>query len=346
MAAVASISRNGVVLRVAPRGGDVKTRIGLLVAVLLAAALMAFAPARAAEKVTVGLIGSPDSGGWLYYIGVDKGFFAQEGVEPDFIYVPTAPGLMQQLVGGSLDVVGVDGVVEPIHAVAKGASVAILRMISGTTPYEMIAKPSINSVKDLKGKIITIGGLMDINRIYLERIMQANGIKWGEYDVVVIGNSAQRYAALKSGSVDATMLVPPTAFTAEAAGFKNIAMIKDYAADLPMAAADVTNAWGSAHQAAAKAMVAAIDKSVAWFYDPKNRDEAIDILVKVSNTDRGQVAHTYDFTRQIAMYSKDNTVSRSDLQHLIDAMHAVGDLQGATVTPDELVIKGLTPMVE
>jgi NitT/TauT family transport system substrate-binding protein len=324
-----------------------KMKIGLLfTAALLSAALAAATPALAADKVSVGLIGSPDSGGWLYYIGVNKGFFAQEGVEPDFIYVPTAPGLMQQLVGGSLDVVGVDGVVEPIHAVAKGASVAILRMISGTTPYEMIAKPSINSVKDLKGKTITIGGLMDINRIYLERIMQANGIKWGEYDVVVIGNSAQRYAALKSGSVDATMLVPPTAFTAEDAGFKRIAMIKDYAADLPMAAADVTTAWGGAHQATAKAMVAALDKSVAWFYDPKNREEAIDILVNISHADRGQVEKTYDFTNEIAMYSKDDTVSRTDLQHLIDAMHSVGDLQGASVTPDQLVIKGLTPLTE
>ena len=129
----------------------------------------------------------------------------------------------------------------------------------------MIAKPTINSIKDLKGKIITIGGLMDINRIYLERIMQANGIKWGEYDVVVIGNSAQRYAALKSGSVDATMLVPPTAFTAEAAGFKNIAMIKDYAADLPMASADAMVAWAKAHEDLARKLVTALDQSAAFF---------------------------------------------------------------------------------
>lgn len=321
----------------------------LLVGALAALASAVFAagmPTLAADKVSIGLIGSPDSGGWLYFIGVDKGFFAKAGIDPEFIYVPTAPGLMQQLVGGSLDVVGVDGVVEPIHAVAKGASVAILRMVSGLTPYEVIAKPSIGSIKDLKGKIITIGGLMDINRIYLERIMQANGIKWGEYDVVIIGNSAQRYAALKSGSVDATMLVPPIAFTAEAAGFKNIAMIKDYAPDLPMAAADVTTEWGTAHEQTAKAVVAALDQSVQWFYDDKNRDEAIDILVNASHADRGQVAHTYDFTRQIEMYSRDNTVSRTDLQHLIDAMHSVGDLQGATVTPDQLVIKGLTPLAE
>lgn len=324
-------------------------RIGIIGAAFLAAALAVVAPAapaRAADKISIGLIGSPDSGGWLYFIGVKQGFFAAHGIEPEFVYVPTAPGVMQQLVGGSLDVVGVDGVVEPIHAAAKGASVAILRMISGTTPYAVIAKPSINSIKDLKGKTITIGGLMDINRIYLERIMLANGIKDGDYDIVVIGNSAQRYAALKSGSVDATMLVPPIAFVAEKAGFKKIAMIKDYAADLPMASADVMTAWAKAHEAQAKAVVAALDEAVAWFYDDKNRDAAVQILVDASNADRAQVEQTYDFIRQIAMYSKDDTVSRTDLQHLIDAMKSIGDLQGVTVTPDQLVLSSLTPMAK
>src|SRR6185437_13125358 len=265
-------------------------RIGFFVTAIILnvlAVLSPVSPAHAADKLTIGLIGSPDTGGWLYYIAIHEGYFAKQGIEPDFIYVPTAPGVMQQLVSGSLDVVGVDGVVEPIHARAKGADVAILRMTSNTTPYEMIAKPSIASIKDLKGKTITIGGLMDINRIYLERIMQANGIKDGDYDIVVIGNSAQRFAALQSGSVDATMLVPPTSFAAEKAGFKSIAMIKDYAADLPMASADVMTPWAKAHEAQAKAVVAALDEAVAWFYDDKNRDAAIQILVDASHADRG-----------------------------------------------------------
>src|SRR6185437_3700887 len=287
-------------------------RIGFFVTAIILnvlAVLSPVSPAHAADKLTIGLIGSPDTGGWLYYIAIHEGYFAKQGIEPDFIYVPTAPGVMQQLVSGSLDVVGVDGVVEPIHARAKGADVAILRMTSNTTPYEMIAKPSINSIKDLKGKTITIGGLMDINRIYLERIMQANGIKWGEYDVVVIGNSAQQ-----SGSVDATMLVPPTAFTAEKAGFKNLAMIKEYAGDLPMASADVMVPWAKAHEDIAKRLVAGLDLAAAFFYDDAKRATSIQILVDMSKADPAQVAQSYDLARKIDMYARKSSVSRTDLQ--------------------------------
>src|SRR4029077_2953013 len=86
---------------------------------------------------------------------------------------------------------------EPIHAVEKGAPVALLRIIGQVSPYAMLAKPGITSIKDLKGKTICIGGLLDINRVYLERIMQANGLRNGDYDITVVGNTAGRFAALK-----------------------------------------------------------------------------------------------------------------------------------------------------
>ncbi|MGH7087287.1 MAG: ABC transporter substrate-binding protein [Stellaceae bacterium] len=319
-------------------------RLRTLIAAAMGAALAAAAPAHALEKITTGLIGSPNTGGWPFYIGVSEGFFAKAGIEPQFVYVPTAPGLVQQLVGGSLDVVGNIGVVEPIHAVAKGAKIAILRMTEGTTPYEMVAQPSIKSIKELKGKTICIGGLMDINRVYLERIMQANGLKDSDYDLLIIGNTAQRYAALKSGTVAATMLVPPTSFFANKEGYSNLGLIKDYAKDIPMGSADVSIAWADAHRDAAKELVKVLDQSIAWFYDEKNRDKAIDILTKLSHADRNQVAESYDFVHKIGMYEKGEGVSRTNLQHLIDAMKSIGDLKGTPVKPEQLVIAGLTPL--
>jgi NitT/TauT family transport system substrate-binding protein len=107
----------------------------------------------------------------------------------------------------------------------------------------MLAKPSITSIKELKGKTICIGGLIDINRVYLERIMQANGLKDGDYDITVVGNTAGRFAALKSGAVDATMLAPPVNFFAEDAGFRNVGMIMDYAGDMPFGGTVVSLAY-------------------------------------------------------------------------------------------------------
>lgn len=98
----------------------------LLTAILFACAWVP-RPATALDRVTVGTVGAPSGGQFPYLIGVKKGFFAAEGLELDTIFVPSAPGLIQQLVGGSLDVVSTSGLVEPILAVAKGAPIAIIR---------------------------------------------------------------------------------------------------------------------------------------------------------------------------------------------------------------------------
>jgi len=312
----------------------------------LAALMLAMAgPARAVETIVTGMLGSANSGGWPIYIALSKGYFTDAGVALDMIYVPTPPGLVQQLAAGSLDLVGTIGVVEPIHAIEKGAPVALLRIFGAVSPYMMMAKPSIASIKGLKGKTVMIGGIVDINRIYLERMMQANGLHDGDYDMVIAGSTGARFAALKSGTIDATMLAAPFGFYAEAQGFRNIGMILDYAGDLPFSGTDVSIAYAAKHRDAVIAFRTALDRAIAWFEDSANRTEAIDILVGVMHTNRDEIAESYDFLRKIHYFATTDAVSRKSLQSLIDAMKELGDIDG-TITPERLVIPGLTALTD
>jgi NitT/TauT family transport system substrate-binding protein len=299
----------------------------------------------AAETIQTGMIGAPNAAGWVWYVGIEKGFFSEAGINLDLIYVPTASGLVQQLAAGSLDIVGDVGVVEPIHAVERGAPVALLRIIGRVSAYEMLAKPDIASIKDLKGKTICIGGLIDINRVYLDRIMKAAGLADGEYDMTVIGNTAGRFAALKSGAADATMLAPPVNFFAEDAGFRNIGMILDYAGDLPFSATDVSLPYAARHKEILTRLLAALDKSVAWFDDPANRGEAVDILVRQMKSPREPVERSYDYLRKIDYFARNNDVSRSRMQNLINAMRALGDIKSG-ITPERVVMPGLAHLVD
>ena len=308
----------------------------------LACALgFAHAPVQAAEKVQFGLIGAANSAEWEYYVGIQKGFFAEAGVEPDIIYVPTAPGLAQQLAAGSLDMIDI-GAVEPIHAVARGASVAIVRVTGAVPLYELVGKSTLNSLKDLKGHTVVIGGLVDINRVYLERVLKAVGLKDSDIDITVSGSTASRFAALKSGTADMTMLAPPINFFAEAAGFKNLGMMIDYAKDLPFGATDVSRAYAEKHRDTVIHFRDALNKSIAWFLNDANRDAAIDILLKeMQNASRDDVAKSYDYLRKIGYFSKDDTVSRKSLESLMDEMTAIGDTDGK-VPFDKLVLSGVT----
>jgi NitT/TauT family transport system substrate-binding protein len=309
----------------------------------IAAALLALwlsAPiAGAAEKFEAGLLGSPNSAGWIWYIAQAEGFFAKANLEPDIIYVPTPAGLMQQLAAGSLDTVEI-GVVEPIHAIARGAPVAILRIMGAVPPYEMVA--NVKTVKELKGKTIVIGGLLDINRVYLNRIMSGNGLHDGEYDITTVGNTPGRFAALKSGSADATMLAAPFNFFAEAAGFHNVGLILDYAKDLPFGSTDVSLAYAKDHRDALLRLLDVLEQSSVWFNDLNNRDAAIDVLLKAMRSDqRDDTAKSYDYMRRIGYFEPKGIVSRKSIATVEKEMAAIGD-SAENVPFDKLVLPGVT----
>ena len=226
--------------------------------------------------------------------------------------------------------------------VARGAPVAILRVTGATPLYELVAKPTINSIKDLKGHTVVIGGLLDINRVYLERVLKAAGLKDSDIDITVSGSTASRFAALKSGSADMTMLAPPINFFAEAAGFKNIGMMIDYAKDLPFGSTDVSLAFAEKNHDAVVHLKDAINKSIAWFNADSNRDAAIDLLAaEMKSSNRDDIAKSYDYLRKIGYFVNDYTVSRKSLESLMNEMTAIGDTDGK-VPFDKLLLPGVT----
>ena len=319
---------------------SMRRTLGLLIGLALG---IAAPSARALETIETGLIGSPQAGGWPYYIALEKGFFTEAGVALDIVYVPTAAGLVQQLAAGSLDVVNI-GIVEPIHAVARGAPVVIVRVTGAVPPYAVIARPEIKTIQDLKGHIVVIGGLLDINRVYLERVLKAGGLKDSDIEITVIGATAGRYAALKSNAAQATMLVPPYNFIAEAAGFTNLGAMMKFASDLPFGSTDVSLAFAKKRPDALKGFVTALDKGMAWFDDPANRAAAIDLLDKeMKGANREGVEKSYDFFREIGYFPKGAAVSRKKLDTLMDDMTAIGDTDGK-VPFEKLILPGVTPV--
>ena len=273
-----------------------------------------------------------------------KGLFAHRNIKPDVVFVQSAR-LVQQLAAGSLDIIAVNGLAEPLHAVEKGAPVAIMRIIGQTTNYVMIARRGIPDLKSLKGKKIAIGGLRDINKIYLDRVLVPNGLKDGDYDIIVIGATGARFAALQSGAIDATMLVPPFNFTALKAGFASLGLVSDYAKDLPQTGMQISSRWAATHQAQAKAINEVIDEAVAWFYKPENREEAIDILTQASKAKREEIAESYDFLVGIDFFAHTSTIRRTPLNAMMKDMVALKDM-GSVIPIEQLMVKGLNELTD
>jgi len=310
----------------------------------LALASSAAASVRAADTVTVGTVGSASANLWPVIIGLKKGFFAEQGVTIDLVYVQSSAQMIQQLTSGSLDITMSTGLVDPIRAIDKGSPIAIVRLESQSPPYALVAKPAIKSLKDLKGKTISLGGPKDITRIYVERMLAPSGVKAGEFDMVFAGATAARAQALLSGAVDAAILLPPFNFQAVAQGFNELGLTVDFTPELPFSGTVVSLAWAKEHQALLARVLAAHAKSIAWFEDDRNRAEAVELMVSASHLKTDEVEKAYDFFRKGRFFEPTGRISRKKLGALIDALVNLGDIPKLDI--ERLVMPGVVQMTD
>jgi NitT/TauT family transport system substrate-binding protein len=301
---------------------------------------LAAAPALAAETVILGSVGSTSANGWPTYVAVDKGFFAAEDIKPDLVFAQSNAAVVQQLAAGSINFATNAGLVDPLRAIDKGAPIAVLRVEIQSPPYALLAKPTIKSMKELRGKVLSVGGAKDITRIFVERMLAAEGVKPGEFDMVFAGATSARFSALQAGAVDAAILTAPFNFHAESAGFVNVGNTVKYV-DIPFACIAVNKTWAAANKRTVEKVIAVYNRSMAWLYDPSNRAEAVDILMKVSKLKREEVDKAYDFLIGGKYFEPAGKVSRRKVGELIGILKSLGDIEGATDV-ERFVLTGVT----
>ena len=303
------------------------------------------APAQAADTVILGSVGSASTNSWPVYIGINKGFFAAEDLKVDLVFAQSNAAVNQQLAAGSINFAINTGLVDPIRAIEKGAPAAILRIEIQGPPYILMGRSSIKRMSELKGKIISVGGAKDITRIFVERMLAADGVKPGEFDMVFAGATSARFAALQSGAVDAAILAPPFSFRAEAAGFTNLGLTIDYVKDLPFAGTVVNRGFAAANRRLVEKVLAVYNKSIVWFYEEKNRAEAVKMMIDVSRMQADDVEKSYDFLTRGKFFEPTGKVSKAKLGALVAALQQLGDVP-SSFEIERLVLPGVTQLTD
>jgi ABC-type nitrate/sulfonate/bicarbonate transport system substrate-binding protein len=221
----------------------------------------------------------------------------------------------------------------------------VVRLEIQSPPYAMIGKKTIKSLKELKGKTVMVDGPKGITKIYVERMLAANGIKPDEFDKLYTGATAARFAALQAGAIDATVLLPPFNFYAESAGFPNLGLTIDYMPDLPFSGAVVNTNWAAKNAATMTKLLAVHNKSMAWFLDPAHRQEAIDVMVEASKQKPDDIAKAYDFLLQHHFFEPTGKVSVKKMNTLIAALRELGDISN-NLTVERLLLPGVTQVMD
>lgn len=308
------------------------------------ALLVVMRPARA-ETIILGQIGAGSTIQWPIDIAREKGFFKKHGVDLDIVTVASNSTLQQQVAAGSLNIGYSAGATDPVRAAEKGAPLVILRIDCLVSPYALVTKADIASMKDLKGKTISLDSPKGITRAYFDRLAAASGLKHGDFDYIYQGATPARFAALKAGAAAASMLTSPFNFFAEAQGFKTLVVVQKVVNDIPFTVTEANKPWVLSHKDIVKKYLTAYNKGVAWFYDPKNRDEAIKIKLAHSKMRKPDIEKSYDFYKQIELFNKSDTVSKTLIRNIMDVLVGFGDIK-KPFPVEPLVLPDITKVVD
>ncbi len=294
-------------------------------AALLGIALTCAGETGAVETVIAGGVGSASANLWPIYVGINKGLFAAEDIKIDLVFSQGNTGSIQQLAVDAVNVTIGSGLVDPIRAIEKGAPLAIVRIEAQRPPYALLSKAGIKSMKELKGKVVSVGGAKDITRIFFERMAQAGGVEPKDIDLIFAGATSARFAALQSGAADAAILTPPYNFRAVAAGYTNLGLISDVV-DMPFSGISTNRNWAVRNTATIRRFLSAYTRSILWLSDPANRREAAEIMIKVSNLNPDDVEKAYDFLIVGGFFEPTGKISRAKLGKVVDALKELGDI--------------------
>ena len=82
-------------------------------------------------------------------------------------------------------------------------------------------------------------------------------------------------------------------------------------------------------------------RSLSWWEDEANREEAIDILRKAGNLDEQEVAASYAFSRKIPFFETTGKLSKAQLGSLMNVLITMGELQ-APLPMERIALPGVS----
>ena len=158
-----------------------------------------------AENIVVSLV-TPSAPYMDHFVAIEKGYFREQNLTVEYIRAGggvATPALMS----GELHLSTSAG--SALSAGLRGGPLKIIYTNLSRPSYKFIStKPEIQTLKDLVGKKIAINTFGDTQHLALLLLLKKYNIPSTSVLFIAMGRNETRFAAFKSGAIDATLLLP------------------------------------------------------------------------------------------------------------------------------------------
>lgn len=271
---------------------------------------------------------------WPLYVAEEKKFLQKNGLQLEVIIIRGATNTTRAVLSETVPI----GRINPdyvIGAIEKGAKVRIVSGNMEKIPYDLIARPEIKSGADLKGKTIGVSTLTGGTTLMLQEVVEkAFKLKETDFKMLVVGTSPERYAAIKGGSVQATFMGPPFNIRAKQEGFNSLVTFHEILGPIQFTVDFAHQNFLKSNRDEVVKYLKSIIQATQWLYDPKNKEEAIALHMKILKSERNVAEQDYKYlVQEFQPFPKTGSVSKVAMEKTIELRAKEGMYKDKKVPP-------------
>ncbi|HEY1372564.1 MAG TPA: ABC transporter substrate-binding protein [Candidatus Binatia bacterium] len=306
---------------------------GLVIFALCFAPLFPVVPAPAhAQTVKINIASSGIGPTQIVpYIAYDAGIFARNGLDAAVIRTRADVAVMSMLAGEApiLDVAA------PliIRSNLKGTDAVYIGAGAVALNYWLMSSKTVKSAQDLKGKLIGLASLTGSTMVATRYALVKLGLNPDkDVQMIQIGGTPERLAALRTGRIQATLLSPPTNLAAQKEGFILLAEVSGlpFQDNGPV----TTRKFIRERPEVVKKYVKSQVETVHLL--KTNREAWIKVLGKYIKVDRDTLEKSYDISTKEAVTPRKQYPSLDALKATLEQV-AADDPKARGMAPESLI---------
>ncbi len=264
------------------------------------------------------------------YIAQRRGLLDRENIDLKLVPLPGVQHQIAELDKGNVEV---SHTATPylVQAVLAGSdSVAIVGGLANPV-FAMLAKPSIKSFADLRGKTIGLSLPVDTITIGSLRLLATAGVGKNDFTTKEIVGTPPRVDCLVRGECDAVPVGQPDDLVLTQKGFSNLGDSLRVIPALQFNVIAARRAWAAANPDVATRYARAFAGAYRYMNDPANRADVAGLIAETTGAApdiAAQIVKFY-FDPPRGIMPKAAEISAEGMKAVVELMGEAGELKGA-----------------
>jgi ABC-type nitrate/sulfonate/bicarbonate transport system substrate-binding protein len=253
------------------------------------------------------------------------GLFAAQGLDVVTEYTDQGTDELTSMVSDGRAQIGTSTTERVIINREAGGNLVVIGGKVNRLPFSLIARPSIKSFEDLRGKTIGVSSLDNGTSTVITRLCESHGLHHpSDFTLRAVGPIEKRWEMLRSGEIDAGLQGVPLDLIAMDAGFTNLAAPSKIFAEYQFSSFVADARWAKANRDIVVRFMRAILQGFAMFY--ANRERTVPVVMLEAGISRDYAIRAWEIYSAARIFPPDGDVTMAGMRAMIELSATVRNL--------------------